>query len=180
MIPSFSYTSYCLNGKGDQALMLAELMANFPLWTSLTAIILAQLFKVPWNFIINHKWDWGWTINSGGMPSAHTAAVTSLATSLGLAHGWDSSSFAVSTIIGIIVMYDATGVRRQAGMHAQVLNQLAEDFSSLLNEIRQMKERPVTEASVRLKEILGHQPIEVFTGAWFGILVSIIMYWIWY
>jgi acid phosphatase family membrane protein YuiD len=160
--------------------MFAEALSNFPLWTSLVAISLAQFLKVPWNYTITRKWDWNWLVNTGGMPSGHTSAVTSLATSVGLTSGWDSSPFAISTIVAIIVMYDAAGVRRHAGMQAQVLNQLVEDFSILLNELRHLKDKPSAETRVKLKEILGHQPIEVFTGAWFGIIVALIMYWLWY
>ncbi|MBA4493764.1 divergent PAP2 family protein [Paenactinomyces guangxiensis] len=160
--------------------MLGELLTNFPLWTSLIAITLAQFSKVPWNYTITKKWDWNWLINSGGMPSGHTSAVTSLATSIGLTKGWDSSSFAIATIFGIIVMYDATGVRRQAGMQAQVLNQLVEDFAVLLNELRHLTDKKSDKTRVKLKEILGHQPIEVFTGAWFGIMIALVMYWLWY
>lgn len=157
-----------------------DLFSNFPLWTSLIAILLAQFSKVPWNYTITRKWDWNWLINSGGMPSGHTSAVTSLATSIGLTKGWDSSAFAIATIIGIIVMYDATGVRRQAGMQAQVLNRLVEDFTSLLIELRNLNEKPAAETRIKLKEILGHQPIEVFTGAWFGVIIALIMYFIWF
>jgi acid phosphatase family membrane protein YuiD len=160
--------------------MFAEALTNFPLWTSLLAISLAQFLKVPWNYTITRKWDWNWLVNTGGMPSGHTSAVTSLATSVGLTSGWDSSPFAISTILAIIVMYDAAGVRRHAGIQAQVLNQLVEDISILLNELRHFKDKPSAETRVKLKEILGHQPIEVFTGAWFGIIVALIMYWIWY
>jgi len=161
-------------------LILEELLTNFPLWTSIIAIILAQFLKVPWNYVMTKQWDWNWLINSGGMPSGHTSAVTSLATSIGLTHGWNSSSFAIATIIGIIVMYDAAGVRRQAGMHAQVLNRLVEDFAMLLNELRHLNQKRTEETRIKLKEILGHQPIEVFTGAWFGILIALIMYWFWF
>jgi uncharacterized protein len=160
--------------------MLDQLLANFPLWTSLTAILLAQILKVPWNYIITRKWDWSWIISSGGMPSAHTSAVTSLAVAIGIKQGWDSPAFAISTVVGIIVMYDATGVRRQAGMHARVLNQLVDDFTMLLGELRHFKGTTSRETRVKLKEILGHQPIEVFTGAWFGISVALAMYWLWH
>jgi acid phosphatase family membrane protein YuiD len=169
-----------MNERGVQPLMLNKLLANFPLWTSLIAISLAQFIKVPWNFYIMRKWDWAWLINSSSMPSAHTSAVTSLATSIGLTQGWDSPAFAIATIVGIIVMYDATGVRRQAGMHAQVINQLMDDFTLLLNELCYMKQKPSTDTRVRLKEILGHHPIEVFTGAWLGILNSLFLYWLWF
>lgn len=154
---------------------------NFPLWASLTATILAQFLKVPWNYTLTKRWDWNWLINSGGMPSGHTSAVTSLATSIGLTEGWNSASFAIATIIGIIVMYDAAGVRRQAGMHAQILNRLVEDFAVLLSELRHLNEKRTTEdTKIKLKEILGHKPIEVVVGAWFGISIALIMYWFWF
>lgn len=159
--------------------MIEKLLSNFPLWTSLLTILLAQFLKVPWNFISTKKWDWNWLVNSGGMPSGHTSAVTSLATSIGLTSGWHSPSFAIATIFGIVVMYDATGVRRHAGMHAQVLNQLMDDFSNLLVELRQITTSP-EKTRIRLKEILGHQPIEVFTGACFGISMALLCYWAWY
>lgn len=164
--------------KGEPA-MIDKLLSNFPLWTSLITIILAQSLKVPWNFFSTKKWDWNWLVNSGGMPSGHTSAVTSLATSIGLTSGWHSPSFAIATILGIIVMYDATGVRRHAGMHAQVLNQLMDDFTKLMIELRHLKDAP-ERTRIQLKEILGHQPIEVVTGAFFGISVALINYWIWF
>jgi uncharacterized protein len=161
--------------------MLDKLFSNFPLWTALFSIVFAQISKVPWNYIITRKWDWNWLYNSGGMPSGHTSAITSLATSIGLTKGWDSSLFAIAAVVGIIVMYDATGVRRQAGMHAQVLNRLMEDFTILVNELRHLKNYPNSETRIqKLKEILGHQPIEVFAGAWFGISMALLMYWLWY
>lgn len=145
------------------------------------AIILAQLLKIPWNYTLTRKWDWKWFYFSGGMPSSHTAAVTSLATSVGIIQGWDSVDFAIATILSVIVMYDATGVRRQAGMQAQVINKLAQDFHQFMLEIRDMnKKKSPEETMVKLKEILGHKPIEVFVGAWFGILFSFLMYWIWF
>ncbi|GGE06795.1 putative membrane protein YuiD [Marinithermofilum abyssi] len=160
--------------------MFEPLLSNYPLWTSLTAITLAQLLKVPWNYTITREWDWGWVFNTGGMPSGHSAAVTSLATAIGMAEGFGSPHFAITTILALIVMYDATGVRRQAGMQAKVLNQLAEDFAQLVVELRQMKEKSPRERGVKLKEILGHQPIEVIAGGWFGIGVALLWYWLWF
>ncbi len=160
--------------------MIQELLHNFPLWTSLIAIILAQVVKAPWNYFISKNWDWGWILHPGGMPSSHTSAVVSLATAIALTEGFGSNSFATATILAIIVMYDATGVRRHAGMQAKVVNQLVEDFTRLLLELRQLNEKPSQKSRVKLKEILGHQPIEVFAGFWFGIFVALIMYWIWF
>ncbi|BCU80931.1 putative membrane protein YuiD [Polycladomyces abyssicola] len=156
-----------------------QVLENYPLWASIIAIALAQFLKVLWNYALHRVWDWNWLINTGSMPSGHTAAVTSLATAVGLQEGWDSPAFAITTILAIIVMYDATGVRRHAGMQAQVLNRLMEDFTQLLAEIRRNKINP-PQAGVKLKEILGHQPIEVFTGAWFGIFISLLVYWLWF
>lgn len=156
-----------------------SLFNNYPLWASVTAIILAQLLKTLGFYIINRTWNWRWLAQPGGMPSGHTAAVTSLATAIGIWEGLDSPLFAVTIVLAIIVMYDATGVRRQAGMHAQVLNQLMDDFALLLKEISQIKDKTPQETRTKLKEILGHQPIEVFIGAWVGISVSFIIYWFW-
>jgi uncharacterized protein len=157
--------------------MVRDLSLNLPLWTSLLAILLAQLLKILWNLSMTGKWDWIWIYHSGGMPSGHTSAVSSLSTSIGLTIGWSSPEFAISTILSVIVMYDATGVRRQAGVHAQVLNRLVEDVTKLLSEA---KEKSPAETREKLKEILGHKPIEVFAGLWFGIFVAIINYYIWY
>ncbi|MDA8353741.1 MAG: divergent PAP2 family protein [Firmicutes bacterium] len=159
--------------------MVSNLLNNYPLWASLTAIALAQILKVPWNYTVTRQWDFNWLFNAGGMPSGHTAAVTSLATAIGLWEGWGSPLFAITSILAIIVMYDAAGVRRQAGMQAQVLNQLAEDFAQALEEIRHIKHKSPRETGVKLKEILGHQPIEVFAGAWFGIGIALLIYWLW-
>ncbi len=93
------------------------------------------------------------------MPSSHSAAVTALSTAVAIEHGLDSSLFAVSAVLGIIVMFDATGVRRHAGYHATVLNQLVMDFNRLVEEV---KTWPKKENEQKLKELLGHQPIEVF------------------
>ncbi|PTM57743.1 divergent PAP2 family protein [Desmospora activa] len=163
----------------DEKKRMLELLNNYPLWASLTALTLAQFLKVPWNYTITRRWDWNWLFNTGGMPSGHTAAVTSLATAIGIWEGFGSPLFAITTILALIVMYDATGVRRHAGMQAQVLNQLAEDFAVMLSEIRHIKEKNPQETRVKLKEILGHQPIEVFMGAWFGIAIALLMFWLW-
>ncbi|OYD07182.1 divergent PAP2 family protein [Paludifilum halophilum] len=160
--------------------MLHSIMDNYPLWASLAAITLAQFLKVPWNYTITKEWDWNWIFNTGGMPSGHTAAVTSLATAIGIWEGWGSPLFAITTVLALIVMYDAAGVRRQAGMQAQVLNRLAEDFTQMVEEIRHIKEKSPRETGVKLKEILGHQPIEVVTGALFGIIISLILYGLWF
>ena len=135
-----------------------ELLTNFPLLSSLAAIIFAQVIKVPIQFIVSRKLDWSLVTSTGGMPSSHSAAVTALSTGVALEHGLDSSLFAVSAIFAVITMFDATGVRRHAGEQATVINKAAEK-----------------EKQKKLKELLGHQPIEVFFGGLTGILLTLVL-----
>jgi len=149
--------------------MLSKLLGNFSLFVALSAIFLAQILKVFWNFLMTREWDFNWLFNSGGMPSGHSSAVTALATSIGLTSGFDSEVFALAAIVGIIIMYDAVGVRRHAGIQAKVLNNLIEDFAVLLKK---------GQTSIKLKELLGHKPVEVFMGAIFGMFIALFMYWL--
>ncbi len=102
------------------------------------------------------------SFSSAGMPSSHTSIVTSVSTAVGILHGFDSAIFAVSMAIAMIVMYDAAGVRRETGRQAQIINNIVEKM--LVDH----------EISVeRLKELVGHKPIEVLAGAALGILTSV-------
>lgn len=150
---------------------------NYPLWSALIAIGAAQLIKIPLYYLIHRRWNWQLLFSSGGMPSSHSAAVTALATAIGIADGLDSHLFAISVVFAIIVMYDATGVRRQAGMHAVVINRLVREFNQFFESVKTMKDRTPPEKLTKLKELLGHQPIEVFVGAWFGILIAFVLHW---
>jgi acid phosphatase family membrane protein YuiD len=99
------------------------------------------------------------------MPSSHAAGVTALATSVGLSYGFNSGLFAITAIFALIIMFDAQGVRRQTGQQAEILNKIMEDiyFKRVLKE-------------ERLKELLGHTPVEVLIGAFLGILLALIFY----
>ncbi len=153
-----------------------ELFENFPLLASLLAIGLAQFVKVPLSFIATRKIDWTLLTSTGGMPSSHSAAVTALSTAIAIDVGLDSTLFAISAIFGVIVMFDATGVRRHAGYHATVINQLVSDFSKLVTEVKSWPQKEETEKRKELKELLGHQPIEVFFGALLGIVLTLILH----
>ncbi|WP_138493580.1 divergent PAP2 family protein [Paenibacillus pinistramenti] len=142
-----------------------ELLHNFPLIAALCAIVTAQIIKVPIYLITHRTWNVGLGFSTGGMPSSHSAAVTSLATAVGLRNGFDSSSFAIAAIVSAITMFDAAGIRRHAGMHASLLNQLASTFPN----------HPF-QGQHKLKELLGHRPSEVFAGACFGILISLLLH----
>lgn len=155
---------------------MAEMFENFPLWAALLSISLAQFIKIPLNFLATKTWDWSLLFSTGGMPSSHSSAVTALSTAVGISEGFASSAFAISAIIGIIVMFDAAGVRRHAGMQAVVLNKLVDEFNHLLEGMKTFKVKPNQEKAKKLKELLGHQPIEVFIGGWLGILVAVLLY----
>ena len=150
------------------------IFANFPLLTAIFAILLAQFVKVPLNYLKKGQWNWALTFSSGGMPSSHSAAVTSLSTSVGIVDGVDSSLFAVSVVFSAIIMFDAAGVRRHAGEQAVILNRIIEASDDMFKEMARGHKGKV------LKELLGHQPLEVLIGGLFGILLSIIVFYLFY
>src|SRR4051812_23889560 len=113
-----------------------DILLNFPLVASLTAIFFAQFIKVPIHYIAFRKVDWSLFTSTGGMPSSHSAAVTALAVAVAIENGLNSPVFAVATIFAVITMFDATGVRRQAGEQAVVLNQLVADFNALVEQVK--------------------------------------------
>lgn len=149
---------------------------NFPLWSALLAIGLAQVIKIPITYLTARVWNWKLMFSTGGMPSSHSAAVTALTTAVGLVEGFSSTYFAISTVFSIIIMFDAAGVRRHAGTHAAVLNTLIEDFNVLVEEVKALRIKPRQERARKLKELLGHQPSEVIVGGWLGIIQSFTLY----
>lgn len=152
------------------------ILTNFPLVISLLGVIVAQVLKVPIHYIATREVNFGLLISNGGMPSSHSAAVTALATGVALEDGLNSPVFAVAAMFAIITMFDAAGVRRQAGEHATILNQLTDDFQRLVDGIKEWPKDEVREREKKLKELLGHKPIEVFFGALTGIALALIIY----
>ena len=138
-----------------------EILANHVLKITLFAWATAQLLKLVIVLFTQKKWDFTRLIGAGGMPSSHSALVTSLAVGVGKDMGYNSSAFALAIAIALVVMYDAAGVRRAAGKQAEVLNQIMDDFYKGA-EFNQE----------RLKELLGHTPIEVLAGAALGIIIA--------
>lgn len=155
---------------------MIELLQNTPLWLGVSAILFAQLLKVPINFIVTKKIDWSLLTSTGGMPSSHSAAVTSVATAVGLETGFDSPTFAVAAMLAGIVMYDASHVRYQAGQHAAVLNELRHDLQLFFKEIKRWPEMNEQERIQDLKTLLGHKKSEVLIGGLAGIVLSIMWY----
>ncbi|MDF0727904.1 divergent PAP2 family protein [Cytobacillus sp. S13-E01] len=146
---------------------------NKAVYTALATIGLAQFLKIPIKKIKTGTWDWGTFIETGGMPSSHSAGVSSLATFVALRKGTTTIDFALSTIFGLIVMYDAQGIRRQTGELTLKVNDLDEHVERLQGE----KEKHYHDNKERkLKEMLGHQPEEVVGGALFGVLMGALGY----
>lgn len=156
--------------------MADHVMDNFPLWAALIAIGIAQFIKIPLHFFATRTWHWPLMFSTGGMPSSHSSAVTALSTAVGLREGFGSNMFAICAILGVIVMFDAAGVRRHAGMQAVVLNKLVDEFNHLLEGMKTFKRRQSPEKTKKLKELLGHQPIEVFVGGTLGVVVALLVH----
>ncbi|MBW4639677.1 MAG: divergent PAP2 family protein [Gloeocapsa sp. UFS-A4-WI-NPMV-4B04] len=141
-----------------------DILDNSVLLVALVACLIAQASKVVVDLIKNGKVNFRSLVTTGGMPSAHSALVTSLATGVGQTSGWASPEFAIATIFAVIVMYDAAGVRQAAGKQARILNQMIDE---LFSEHHKFNED-------RLKELLGHTPFQVIIGSALGITISFI------
>ena len=137
---------------------------NAILVSAVTAWLAAQIIKIIVNFVAAGKLNFQLIVSSGGFPSSHSASVSALALGIGKYYGWNSPIFAVSAVFGMIVLYDAAGVRRAAGKQAEVLNQLVERLSQGSDL-----------AQERLKELIGHTPLEVFGGVIVGIIVGLLV-----
>ena len=133
------------------------------IFSGLAGTFIAQFIKVFTYLFTHRKINFKIFTTTGGMPSSHTAGVIGLTTAIGLIDGFDSLIFAVSLGFSLIVMQDASGVRRAAGKTAATLNKLVKDLVEHSN----------IEPYATLKELLGHTPLEVFCGALFGIVISI-------
>jgi hypothetical protein len=137
---------------------------NQVLLVAVVSCLLAQLLKLVIELIRDGKVSLRYLVTTGGMPSAHSALVASLATSVGQTKGWSSPEFAIACLFAVIVMYDAAGVRQAAGKQARILNQMIEE---LFREHKQFSEE-------KLKELLGHTPFQVLVGLILGITVSLV------
>lgn len=132
----------------------------------LSSTLIAQIIKVIVVFVSERRVAWDMLSSTGGMPSSHSAGVVACATSVGFIDGWSSTTFAIASALALVVMYDATGIRRAAGVHAEYLNQLAEEFSHIFKQ--DGKEHKA------LKTLLGHTYLQVFFGCLQGVAVAYI------
>lgn len=152
------------------------MLINFPLLAALSAIVFAQVIKIPIRLIVTKEFHPGLAFSTGGMPSSHSAAVAALTTSVGILDGISSTTFAISFVFSVIIMFDSSGVRRQSGEQAIVLNQLIKDLHYFINEAKDWNRKEAYERQEELKVLLGHQPIEVFFGGLTGIGIAFIWY----
>lgn len=146
---------------------MGDLINNRIFMASVSGWLVAQILKTIIHMWFNRKFVAERLVGSGGMPSSHSATVCALATAAGLEYGGGSFQFAMSAIFAIVVMYDAMGVRRETGIQAKVLNEMMELFTNMGKEMS---------VEDKLKEFVGHTPLQVLMGALLGILIAVLMY----
>ena len=148
--------------------MLGQIFSNHILITAFAVWLLSGLMKVPIEYWETRQWNWALWFSSGGMPSQHSALVTSTMLAVGLYSGFNTPAFAIAFTLMIVVLYDAAGIRRQAGLQAVKINQLINEFFA---------GEPISQD--QLKEVLGHTPREVMAGAGFGLVFTLLIWLIW-
>lgn len=147
---------------------LLALFENRALMAGLIAWALAQVIKIPLDYLRTRRWNWALLFTTGGMPSSHSALMTATTLAIGLYYGLDHPTFALGVAITMIVTYDAAGVRQQAGIHAQRINVI---FEELLHG------HPINERDLRV--VLGHTPLEVVGGILLGLAVATSQWLLW-
>lgn len=144
------------------------LFQNKALIAGLTAWVIAQVIKIPLDYLRTRRWNWSLLLTTGGMPSSHSALMTATTLAIGLYQGLDSPVFALGVVITMVVTYDAAGVRQQAGIHAQRINLIMAEL---------LKGHPINERDLR--EVLGHTPLEVIGGILLGVAVATVQWLVW-
>ena len=147
---------------------IEDLLHNRIFVAAICGWFVAQVLKTLIHMWFNRKFVAERLVGSGGMPSSHSATVCALAAAAGMEYGGGSFQFAMAAVFAIVVMYDAIGVRRETGIQAKVLNEMMELFDKM------GKEMSVEE---KLKEFVGHTPLQVLMGALLGILIAVAVYW---
>jgi acid phosphatase family membrane protein YuiD len=146
--------------------MLSDFIHNQTLILAGITWVIAQAIKTGVILFQQKRLDWNYMISSGGMPSAHSATVCSLATSIAMTEGMGSVYFSIAVVLAIIVMYDAAGVRQSVGEHSAFLNRLIKELSFKTTR---------SEREEDFREFIGHTPFQVLIGALLGIIIT----WLW-
>jgi acid phosphatase family membrane protein YuiD len=148
---------------------LLGVFRNPTLIAALSAWALAQILKMPVHYAQSRNWDWSLLLRAGGMPSSHSALVTATAHGIGLTIGFDTPLFALSVAMAMIVIYDATGIRREAGKQATIINAIVQDI---------LEGHPLRSQD-HLREVLGHSPMEALVGSILGVVIAQILVPLW-
>ncbi|MCK4692977.1 MAG: divergent PAP2 family protein [Anaerolineales bacterium] len=135
---------------------------NRVLIAAVLAWAVAQGLKMPIEYARTRRWNWVLLLRAGGMPSSHSSLVTALAHGIGISVGYDSAMFAIAVVVAMVVIYDATGIRRQSGLQAEAINVLVRDL---------LKGHPMRHEK-QLREVLGHSPLEAIVGLCLGLAVA--------
>ncbi|PIP19687.1 MAG: hypothetical protein COT38_01905 [Candidatus Omnitrophica bacterium CG08_land_8_20_14_0_20_41_16] len=143
--------------------IFVQTVQNKIFMTTLSAWLIAQIIKVTIGIIREKRFDFRWFIGTGGMPSSHVAGASCLAAAMGFEYGFSSPYFALAAAFAIVVMFDAQGVRRATGKQAGILNKITEDIY--------WKGR-IPEG--RLRELIGHTPVEVIAGFIVGVTIAVL------
>lgn len=141
---------------------ISGILHNHVLFAALIGWFLAQGLKIPIHFLVEKEWDLSRFHGSGGMPSSHTAMCVAATVLAGALYGFDTPYFAMGMVFSSVVMYDATGVRRETGRQATIINRILDTVL--------VKGQPISD--VELKELVGHKPIEVACGALLGLAIA--------
>jgi acid phosphatase family membrane protein YuiD len=144
----------------------SDLFQNAALMTAVLSWLMAQILKPPVEYLRKGKWNWGYLLSAGGMPSSHSSLMVGATMGIGLHEGFDTALFALAFAMTMIVIYDAAGVRREAGRHAEKIN-------ILINEL--LSGHPISDKELR--EVIGHTPLEVSGGIILGFVVGL-LYWL--
>jgi len=147
---------------------LLDIFQNKPLIAGLIAWLVAQIIKIPLDFLRTRRWNWSLLLTTGGMPSSHSSLITATTLAIGLYYGFDHPLFALGVALTMIVTYDAAGVRQQAGIHAQRINVLFDEL---------MHGHPINQKDLR--EVIGHTPLEVAGGILLGLIVATVQWLVW-
>ncbi len=142
-----------------------DFLGNRVLHAGVGAWFCAQILKVLLNYLLTRKMDFSRFFGLGGMPSSHAAFLCAVSMAIGFQEGFSSAVFALAACITMVVMIDAAGVRRAAGKQAAVLNRIIDD---MIHEGKGIDEE-------KLKELIGHTPVQVFAGALLGVIVGVVL-----
>jgi len=149
-----------------------DIFHNPLLVNAFVAWISAQVLKVVTYSIKNKKIELFHIFEDGGMPSGHSATVSALATTSAIVYGFASPEFAITAVLAVIVMHDAMGVRLESGKQAHIINEIVENVNGLIENLRN---EPIENNVEKLKELIGHTPIQVFFGMVLGLVIGLIL-----